>query len=43
MVKIVREGHIVGNSPIQRWNNIMCPLFNHLSGFAWHVTGNLKK
>jgi hypothetical protein len=43
MVKSVWNRPVVDSSPIQRWNNKPCSLRSHLSGWARHVTGILKK
>jgi hypothetical protein len=43
MVKNVWERPVVGNSPIVRWNNKMHAMHRHLSGWAAHIFGILKK
>jgi hypothetical protein len=43
MVKGVWNRPVATGSPIQRWNNKRRSLCNHLSGWARHVTGFLKK
>jgi hypothetical protein len=43
MVKNVWERPVAANSPIQRWNSKLRSLRSHLSGWARHVTGVLKK
>jgi hypothetical protein len=43
MVRKVWERPVSGNTPILRWNNKICTLRKHLSGWARHVTGILKK
>jgi hypothetical protein len=43
MVKYVWERTVSGNTSILRWNNKMCVLHKHLSGWASHTTGILKK
>jgi hypothetical protein len=43
MVKKVWERPVVGDNPIQRWNNKMRATRKHLSGWARHTTGLLKK
>jgi hypothetical protein len=43
MVKNVWERPITSSSPIQRWNSKLRALRSHLSGWARHVTGVLKK
>jgi hypothetical protein len=43
MVKAVWERPVLGQSPIVRWNSKMSALSKHLSGWARHVTGILKK
>jgi hypothetical protein len=42
MVKTVWDRPVTATSPIQMWNNKICPLHSHLSGWARHVTGVLK-
>jgi hypothetical protein len=43
MVKNFWERPITDSSPIQRWNSKLCALRSHLSGWARHVLGVLKK
>jgi hypothetical protein len=43
MVKNVCDRPIADASPIQRWNNKIRALRSHLSGWARHVSGVLKK
>jgi hypothetical protein len=43
MVKNVWERPVAGNTPILRWNNKMRVMRKHLSGWAGHVSGILKK
>jgi hypothetical protein len=43
MVKAVWDRPITVVTPIQRWNYNICALHSHLSGWARHVTGVLKK
>ena len=43
MVKKVWERPVVGNTPIQRWNNKIRATHTHLVGWARHTTGILKK
>jgi mannosylglycoprotein endo-beta-mannosidase len=43
MVKNVWERSVMGRSPIERWNNKLQAIHKHLSGWARHVTGILKK
>jgi hypothetical protein len=43
MVKNVWERPVNGNNPILRWNNKMCAMRKHLSGWASNTAGVLKK
>jgi hypothetical protein len=43
MVKNVWERSVAGNTPILRWNNKMRAMCKHLSRWAGHVSGILKK
>jgi mannosylglycoprotein endo-beta-mannosidase len=43
MVKSVWERPVTGRSPIERWNNKLRDVRKHLSGWARHVTGILKR
>jgi hypothetical protein len=43
MVKNVWERSVAGNTPILRWNNKMRVMRKHLSRWAGHVSGILKK
>jgi hypothetical protein len=43
MVKNVCERPVTANSPIQIWNSKLRSLHSHMSGWARHVTGVLKK
>jgi hypothetical protein len=43
MVRRVWERPVAGNNPILRWNNKIRAMRKHLSGWARHVTGILKK
>jgi hypothetical protein len=43
MVKRVWERPVSGNNPILRWNNKIRAMRKHLSGWARHVAGILKK
>jgi hypothetical protein len=43
MVKSVWDRPVTTSSPIQRWNYKIRALRSHLSGWARHVTGVLKK
>ena len=43
MVKRIWEGPVVGDTPIQRWNNKIRALRTHLVGWARHTSGLLKK
>jgi hypothetical protein len=43
MVKTVWERPVGGSTPILRWNNKMRAMRRHLSGWATHTTGILKK
>jgi hypothetical protein len=43
MVKSVWERPIPTASPIKRWNNKIRALHSHLSGWARHVSGVIKK
>jgi hypothetical protein len=43
MVKNVWERPVTGQTLIVRWNNKLCVVRKHLSGWARHVTGILKK
>jgi hypothetical protein len=43
MVKNIWEIPASGHSPILRWNNKMCAMRRHLSGWASHTAGILKK
>jgi hypothetical protein len=43
IVKSVWKRHVIVGSPIQRWNNKLRSLCSHLSGWARHVTSNLKQ
>jgi hypothetical protein len=43
MVKRVWERPVPGSSPILRWNKKMRAMRKHLSGWAAHVAGILKK
>jgi hypothetical protein len=43
MVKNVWEKPTTASSPIQRWNSKLRALCSHLSGWARHVSGVLKK
>jgi hypothetical protein len=43
LVKTVWDRPVSATSPIQRWNHQICALRSHLSGWARHVTGILKK
>jgi hypothetical protein len=42
MVKMVWEMHVVGQSPIQRWNNKLRAIRKYLGGWAKYVAGKLK-
>jgi hypothetical protein len=39
MVKSIWERHVVGQSPIERWNNKIRSVWKHLGGWARHTTG----
>jgi hypothetical protein len=43
LVKTVWERLVSGNNPILRWNNKMRTMHRHLSGWARHTAGILKK
>jgi hypothetical protein len=43
MVKTILERPVTGQTPIARWNNKMCALRKHISGWASHVTSILRK
>jgi hypothetical protein len=43
MVKNVWERPANGSNPILKWNNKMCAMRRHLSGWASHKAGILKK
>ena len=43
MVKKIWDRPVVGDTPIQRWNNKIRALRNYLVGWARHTTGLLKK
>jgi hypothetical protein len=43
MVKKVWEIPVNGNNPILRWNNKMCAMHRHFSGWASHTASILKK
>ena len=43
MVRAIWERPVAGSSPIQRWNNKLRALRRHLSGWARHMAGLLKK
>ena len=43
MVKNVWDRHVLGQTPIERWNNKMRAMRKHLGGWARHMAGLLKK
>jgi hypothetical protein len=43
MVKTVWKRPVGGSTPILRWNNNMCAMRRHLSGWAAHMAEILKK
>jgi hypothetical protein len=43
MVKRVLDRPVSGSSPILKWNKKMCAMHKHLSRWAAHVAGILKK
>jgi hypothetical protein len=43
MVKNVWDRPVSGNTPILRWDNKMRAMRKHLSGWASHIAGILKK
>jgi hypothetical protein len=43
MVNNVWDRPVSGNTPISRWNNKMCVMRKHLSGWASHTADILKK
>jgi hypothetical protein len=43
MVKNVWDRPAIGMSPVERWNNKLRAIHKHLSGWARHVTGILKR